>query len=155
MDKFNDTTDGFDLQRFIAAQQTAYKAVLAELKSGRKQTHWIWFVFPQVDGLGKSATAKHYAIKSRDEAVAYLATPLLGARLLECTKLVLAVPHKSAHDIFGPPDDMKFRSSMTLFDAVDSGGLYGEALDRFYGGERDKTTLDILQEWSRMLKAFP
>jgi len=142
-----ETTDKFNLGRFISAQQPVYNTVLAELKSGRKQTHWIWFVFPQVDGLGRSATAKQYAIKSRDEAIAYLATPLLGARLIECMKLVLTVPDKSACEIFGSPDDLKFRSSMTLFEAVGGSGLYGEALDRFYGGER--ATLDILQEWSR------
>jgi uncharacterized protein (DUF1810 family) len=119
------TTDRFNLRRFAVAQQAIYANVLAELKSGRKQTHWIWFIFPQVDGLGRSSTAKHYAIKSRDEAVAYLAKPLLGARLAECTKLVLDVPKKSAHEIFGSPDDVKFRSSMTLFDAVGGGNLTG------------------------------
>jgi uncharacterized protein (DUF1810 family) len=102
------TTDRFNLQRFVAAQQSVYSTVLAELKSGRKQTHWIWFIFPQVDGLGRSSTAQHFAIRSRDEAIAYLATPVLGARLLECTKLALAVPDKSAHDIFGSPDDISF-----------------------------------------------
>jgi uncharacterized protein (DUF1810 family) len=119
-----------------------------ELTRGRKETHWILFVFPQIDGLGRSPTAKQYAIKSRDEAVAYLATPLLGARLIECTKLVLAVPKKSAHEIFGSPDDMKFRSSMTLFDAFDGSSLYRQALDRFYGGESDLATLAILKEWA-------
>jgi uncharacterized protein (DUF1810 family) len=123
--------------------------VLAELKSGRKQSHWIWFIFPQVDGLGRSSTAHQYAIKSREEAIAYLATPVLGARLIECTKAVLAVPDKSAHEIFGSPDDMKFHSSMTLFDAVDGGDLYRQALDRFFNGEPDQATLDILREWSR------
>jgi len=144
-------TDSFDLQRFIAAQQPVYQTVLAELKSGRKQSHWIWFIFPQVDGLGSSSTAHQYAIRSREEAFAYLATPVLGARLIECTKAVLAVPDKSAHEIFGSPDDMKFHSSMTLFDAVDGGDLYGKALDRFYGGKRDTATVDILQQWSNQV----
>ena len=104
---------------------------------------------PQVDGFGRSDTAKRYAIKSRDEAIAHLATPVLGARLIECTKLVLAVDDKSAPDIFGSPDDMKFRSSMTLFDAVDGGDLYSQALNRFYGGERDQAMLDILKQPAR------
>jgi uncharacterized protein (DUF1810 family) len=147
MSQVGETTDRFNLGRFTSAQQQVYEAVRAELKSGRKRTHWIWFIFPQVDGLGHSSTAKQYAIKSRDEAVAYLATPLLAARLIECTKLVLAVPQKSAHDIFGSPDDMKFRSSMTLFDAVDGGNLYRQAIDRFYGCDPDPATLAILKEW--------
>jgi uncharacterized protein (DUF1810 family) len=144
-----ETTNRFDLQRFIGAQQAVYTTVLAELKRGHKRTHWIWFIFPQVDGLGRSSTAHEFAIKSRDEAIAYLATPVLGARLIECTKLVLAIPDKSAHDIFGSPDDMKFRSSMTLFDAVDGGSLYRQALDRFFGGEPDQATLDILESWKQ------
>jgi uncharacterized protein (DUF1810 family) len=104
------TTDRFRLQRFVTAQRDIYDVARTELASGRKQTHWMWFIFPQADGLGHSSTARHFAIRSRDEAVAYLATPLLGARLIECTKLVLAVPDKSADEIFGSPDDMKLRS---------------------------------------------
>jgi uncharacterized protein (DUF1810 family) len=146
-----DRTDSFDLQRFISAQQPVYQTVLTELKSGRKQSHWIWFIFPQVDGLGRSSTAHQYAIKSRAEAIAYLATPVLAARLIECTKAVLAVPDKSAHEIFGSPDDMKFHSSMTLFDAVDGGDLYAKALERFYGGKRDTATVDILKQWSNLV----
>jgi uncharacterized protein (DUF1810 family) len=149
MSQAEQSTDRFQLQRFTAAQQPVYDTVKAELKHGHKQTHWIWYIFPQVDGLGRSSTAKLYAIKSREEAIAYLATPLLGGRLVECTKLVLAVPHKSALGIFGSPADMKFRSSMTLFDAVDGGTLYRQALDRFYGGESDPATLAILKEWRK------
>jgi uncharacterized protein (DUF1810 family) len=141
------TTDCFRLQRFVTAQRDIYDAVRSELKGGRKQTHWMWFTFPQVDGLGYSSTARHFAIRSRDEAVAYLATPLLGARMIECTRLLLALPDKSAHDIFGSPDDMKFRSSMTLFDAVDGGNLYRQALARFFDGKPDPATLAILREW--------
>ena len=144
MTQHGKTTRRFNLQRFTEAQQPLYSTALGELKAGRKRTHWMWFVFPQVEGLGHSSMTQHYAIKSRDEAVAYLATPALGARLIECTKAVLAVPDKSAHDIFGSQDDMKFHSSMTLFDAVDGGGLYGQALDRFFAGERDQATLAIL-----------
>lgn len=147
MSQLGETSVRFDLDRFTSAQQAVYESVRAELRNGRKRTHWIWFIFPQVDGLGHSSTAQRYAIKSRDEAVAYLATPLLAVRLVECTKLVLAVPEKPAHDIFGSPDDMKFRSSMTLFEAVGGGNLYRQAIDRFYGGEPDPATLAILKKW--------
>ena len=141
------STNMFNLQRFIAAQAALYATVVNELRHGTKRTHWMWFIFPQVEGLGHSSMATRYAIRSRDEAIAYLATPLLGARLLECTRAVLAVPDKSAYEIFGSPDDLKFRSSMTLFDAVDSTGPYGQALDRLFGGDRDQATLDILNQW--------
>jgi uncharacterized protein (DUF1810 family) len=137
----------FDLDRFVSAQQPVYEAVLAELQQGRKQTHWIWFVFPQVDGLGSSSTARHYAIKSRAEAVAYLAHPLLGVRLLECTETVLAHSRKSAHEIFGSPDDLKFCSSMTLFERARGGPAFGRALDLFFGGKRDAKTLAIFNDW--------
>jgi len=109
----------------------------------------MWFVFPRVEGLGHSSIAQHYAIKSRDEAIGYLATPVLGARLIECTRAVLNVPDKTAHEIIGSPDDMKFHSSMTLFDSIDAGGLYGQALDRFFGGERDQATLAVSDQWAR------
>jgi uncharacterized protein (DUF1810 family) len=108
----------------------------------------MWFVFPQVEGLGHSAMAQQFAIRSREEAIAYLAKPLLGARLMKCTQLVLDVPDKTARDIFGSPDNMKFRSSMTLFDAVDGGNLYRQALDRFFDGKPDQATLGILQQWN-------
>jgi uncharacterized protein (DUF1810 family) len=139
----------FNLQRFIAAQAALYPTVVKELRDGTKRTHWMWFIFPQAHGLGHSSMARQYAIRSRDEAIAYLATPLLGARLLECTRAVLAVPDRTAHEIFGSPDDIKFHSSMTLFDAVDSRSLYGEALDRFFGGNRDQATLNILKQWEQ------
>jgi uncharacterized protein (DUF1810 family) len=112
------TDDPYGLERFLKAQNPVYADVLAELREGRKQTHWIWFIFPQAEGLGHSSMAKRYAIKSRDEAAAYLAHPILSTRLMECTELVLAHSGKAAHDIFGSPDDLKFRSSMTLFGAV-------------------------------------
>jgi uncharacterized protein (DUF1810 family) len=143
------TTNRFNLQRFISAQEPLYAAALAELTAGRKRTHWMWFVFPEVDGLGHSSMARQYAIRSRDEAIAYLATPLLGARLTECTNTVLAVPEKSAHEIFGSPDDLKFHSSMTLFDSVDRGRLYGQALNRLFNGKPDNATLDILKRWDQ------
>jgi uncharacterized protein (DUF1810 family) len=109
------TDEPYDLERFLKAQNPVYADVLAELCEGRKRTHWIWFIFPQAEGLGHSSMAKRYAIKSRDEAAAYLAHPILSTRLLECTELVLAHSGKAAPDIFGSPDDLKFRSSMTLF----------------------------------------
>jgi uncharacterized protein (DUF1810 family) len=139
--------DKFDLQRFVTAQQPNYATVLAELRNGRKQTHWIWYVFPQVDGLGHSSTAKHYAIASRQEAIAYLADPLLGRRLRECTELVLGHADKTAHEIFGSPDDLKFRSSMTLFDAVGEPTICRAALERFYDGKADEATLAVLSRW--------
>ena len=107
--------DPFELKRFVEAQDRVYAAVLDELGHGRKRTHWMWFVFPQIAGLGHSPMAERYAISGLDEARAYLAHPLLGLRLRQCTELVNAVSGKSAHDIFSSPDDVKFRSSMTLF----------------------------------------
>jgi uncharacterized protein (DUF1810 family) len=134
--------DTYDLQRFIDAQQPVYEQVLAELRAGRKASHWMWFIFPQISGLGSSPTAQRYAIASLDEARAYLAHPLLGARLKECSALALAAPGKSAHQIFGSPDDMKLRSSMTLFaHAAEDNAVFVECLARFYGGVEDEATL--------------
>ena len=133
--------DVHDLQRFIEAQTGSYAAALAELRAGRKRTHWMWFVFPQIAGLGHSAMAQHYAIASRDEAVAYLAHVTLGPRLRDCTRAVLDVPGRTAHEIFGAPDDTKFRSCMTLFDTVSPGDIFNEALARFFAGQRDPATL--------------
>ena len=145
------TTGQIDLARFINAQNPIYNDVVAELTQGQKQSHWMWFIFPQVAGLGRSAMAQRYAIRSRVEAVAYLASPLLAARLLECTQLVLGTENKSAHEIFGSPDDMKFRSSLTLFAEVDRGGeLYRAALKRFFDGMVDSATLDILESWGSL-----
>src|ERR1700710_3102293 len=117
--------DPFDLQRFIGAQAPAIERVRAELRDGRKRSHWMWFVFPQISGLGSSAMAVRYAIASPDEARAYLAHPVLGARLRDCTQMVLDVEGRDVHRIFGSPDDMKFHSSMTLFDAVAAGEVFG------------------------------
>ena len=135
----------FNLQRFVEAQETVYAAALAELGRGRKQSHWMWFVFPQIAGLGSSPTAQYYAIVSLDEARAYLAHPVLGPRLLECIEAVLAHRGQSAEAIFGGVDAMKFRSSMTLFEAASDGsGAFGAALDAFYDGERDAATLQLI-----------
>lgn len=142
-------TDPFDLERFVRAQDPVFRAVQGELARGRKQTHWMWFVFPQVAGLGLSAMSQRYAIGSRAEAEAYLAHPLLGPRLIECTRLVLAVEGRTIHAILGAPDDAKFRSSMTLFGAVSAEPVFGEALDRYFAGQRDNATLEILATLDR------
>ncbi|WP_298243916.1 DUF1810 domain-containing protein [uncultured Bradyrhizobium sp.] len=137
-------TDPFDLERFVQAQNPVYRDVQGELARGRKQTHWMWFVFPQIAGLGFSAMSQRYAIDSRAEAAAYLAHPVLGARLIECSKLVLAVQGRSINTILGAPDDAKFRSSMTLFGAVSDEPVFDQALARYFAGERDSATLEIL-----------
>ncbi|WP_375160101.1 DUF1810 domain-containing protein [Bradyrhizobium sp. RDT46] len=142
-------TDPFDLERFVRAQDPVFRAVEAELARGRKQTHWMWFVFPQITGLGSSAMSQRYAIGSRAEAKAYLAHPVLGARLIECTGLVLAVQGRSINAILGAPDDAKFRSSMTLFGAVSDEPIFGAALARYFAGERDAATLEILSKLDR------
>ncbi|MET3517755.1 uncharacterized protein (DUF1810 family) [Pseudacidovorax sp. 1753] len=138
--------EAFDLVRFVDAQAPVYAQVQAELAAGRKRTHWMWFVFPQLAGLGRSAMAQRYAIGSRGEAVAYLAHPLLGARLRECSALVLSARGPAIDDILGAPDDLKFQSCMTLFDAVAPAGetLFAQCLQRFFGGERDAATLSRL-----------
>jgi uncharacterized protein (DUF1810 family) len=138
-------TDPFDLARFVEAQASTYAQVLDELKEGRKTSHWIWFIFPQLAALGRSATAKRYGITSKDEAAAYLAHPVLGARLRECTGLVNQIGGSTAHDIFGYPDDLKFRSSITLFAAATAdNGVFNEALTKYYDGEGDPLTLEKL-----------
>ncbi|MBK9260886.1 MAG: DUF1810 domain-containing protein [Polyangiaceae bacterium] len=133
------------MQRFVAAQELIYSTALAELEAGRKQSHWMWFIFPQIAGLGHSPMAQRYALASLDEARAYLAHPLLGQRLEECTRAVLRHPKRSAYEIFGSPDDLKFRSSMTLFHrAAPAHPLFTRALSVFYGGEEDPKTLERL-----------
>ena len=136
--------DGFDLQRFIDAQAPVYTRVLDELRRGRKQSHWMWFIFPQLAGLGHSAMAQRYAIGSRDEAVAYLAHEVLGTRLRECTSLVNRVEGRTALEILGSPDDMKFCSSMTLFGEVSADPGFAEAIAKYYVGQRDQRTLALL-----------
>jgi uncharacterized protein (DUF1810 family) len=142
-------TDPFDLERFVKAQEPVFRAVEGELAQGRKQTHWMWFVFPQIAGLGLSAMSQRYAIGSRAEAEAYLAHPLLGQRLIECTRLVLAVEGRTINAILGAPDDAKFRSSMTLFAAVSGEPVFDEALARYFAGGRDDATLEILATLDR------
>lgn len=133
-----------DLQRFIAAQNQDYETVLEELRLGEKRSHWMWFIFPQMRGLGRSPTATHFGIASLDEAHAYLEHPILGPRLRECTDLVLQVKGKSAQQIFGSIDKSKLKSSMTLFERAEGGGRFGECLTQFFGGERDAATLELV-----------
>jgi uncharacterized protein (DUF1810 family) len=147
MTKENDSTghDPFDLRRFIDAQKDIYDDALEELRSGRKRTHWMWFIFPQIDGLGHSSTAKYYAIKSSEEAREYLNHPVLGKRLLECAGAVLAVEGRSVSEIFGYPDDMKLKSSMTLFESqAGPDSVFARVLDKYFHGERDMRTLQML-----------
>jgi uncharacterized protein (DUF1810 family) len=132
-----------DLERFVAAQAPLIDDVMAELQAGRKRTHWMWFVFPQLRALGRSSTAHFYGIASLAEARAYLAHPVLGPRLLDCTRAVLAVQGRTLHEIFGTPDDMKFRSCMTLFSQV-TPEPFTAALARYCGGEADERTLALL-----------
>ncbi len=137
--------DPYDLQRFVNAQQPVYAQVLSELGDGRKRSHWMWFVFPQIAGLGSSPMAQRYAIASRDEAAAYLGHRLLGPRLRECTRLVNAIDGSGVESIFGTPDDMKFRSSMTLFaEATSDNADFVAALDKYFAGARDPSTLALL-----------
>ncbi len=150
MGKTDDTTrrdDPFDLGRFTSAQERVYETVLAELRSGRKRSHWMWYVFPQIAGLGHSSTSKHYAIKSIEEARAYINHPVLGARLVECTEAVLAVQGRSVSEIFGYPDDMKLKSSMTLFASVaeDTHSVFIRILEKYFHGEQDGMTLHLLK----------
>ncbi|MBI5277227.1 MAG: DUF1810 domain-containing protein [Burkholderiales bacterium] len=134
-----------NLDRFVTAQEPVLEAVRAELAAGRKRTHWMWFVFPQLAGLGTSAMAQRYAIASLDEARAYLAHPVLGPRLKECAQLLLAQPDDDIHRVMGSPDDMKFRSCMTLFQAAaPQEAVFAQCLARFYQGQPDARTLALL-----------
>ncbi len=138
--------DPFELSRFVAAQDRAFDTALTELKAGRKQTHWMWFIFPQLRALGRSPTAHFYGIGSIEEARAYLRHPVLADRLARAVDAVLGISERSAHEIFGSPDDMKFRSSMTLFSeaAGQEGERFQLALERFYAGEPDRLTLEAI-----------
>jgi uncharacterized protein (DUF1810 family) len=158
--EYQPVDDPYDLERYVRAQQGVYARACAELAAGRKTSHWMWFIFPQLRGLGSSPTAQHYGIASLAEARAYLAHPLLGERLLECTRLVNRLEGRSARAIFAYPDDLKFRSCMTLFahaagadaarafgpqaDATTGVSDFGAALARYYGGEPDPLTLRLL-----------
>ena len=135
----------FNLERFVQAQAPLYASVVKELKAGRKAGHWMWFIFPQIAGLGSSAAAREFAIVSADEAAAYLAHPLLGKRLRDCSALVLAIGNKQAADIFAAPDDLKFHSSMTLFaDVAPDEAVFQDCINKFFDGESDPATVDAL-----------
>lgn len=138
--------DSFSLERFITAQEGIFETAFRELTCGRKESHWMWFIFPQIAGLGSSAMAQRYAIQSRAEAEAYLRHPILSRRLSQCAEALLAVEGKSASEIMGYPDDMKLRSSMTLFGAVSdqSENVFRRVLDKYYGGDADEKTLIII-----------
>lgn len=139
-------TDPFDLQRFVDAQARVYHTVLDELRGGRKRSHWIWFIFPQLSGLGSSPMAAHYAISSLDEARAYLRHEILGPRLLECTRLVNQITGRTIAEIFGTPDDLKVRSSMTLFArATDDNRDFVTLLEKYYDSEEDPVTVTQLE----------
>jgi uncharacterized protein (DUF1810 family) len=138
--------DRFELNRFVQAQEEVYPRALAEIRRGRKRSHWMWFIFPQIDGLGYSSTARFYAIKSKGEAKAYLDHPLLGRRLIECGEALLQVEGVSAAEVFGYPDDLKLRSSMTLFASVaETNSVFSRVLERYYEGQPDQKTLELLR----------
>lgn len=135
----------YNLQRFITAQQNDYPAALAEIKQGRKRSHWMWYIFPQIAGLGFSETSKYYALKNIEETQAYLNHPILGSRLIEICTGLLKLPASNATPIFGTPDDLKLRSCVTLFAALPSTNqVFQQVLDKFFNGEADKNTLKII-----------
>lgn len=139
------SADPFDLQRFIEAQDGVYEQALSEIHAGRKQSHWMWFIFPQYAGLGLSPTSQHYAIKSVAEATSYLNHPVLGARLIECSEAVLAIDQRPPAEVFGYPDDLKLRSSATLFAAVsEEGSVFEQLLAKMFGSVRDEATLVLM-----------
>ena len=137
--------DPFDLKRFMRAQERDYSQALSEIRQRQKRSHWMWYVFPQIDGLAFSSTAKLYSIKSLDEARAYLDHPVLGPRLLECAEAAVAIEGRSASEVFGSPDDLKLRSCATLFAAVSPpGSVFERLLTKYYEGKRDERTLELL-----------
>lgn len=140
--------DPYNLQRFVEAQDRVIERVLAELRDGRKRSHWMWYIFPQVKGLGTSGTAWDFAIGSRQEAEAYLQHPVLGPRLCDCSRLLADVQGRTAHQVLGTPDDLKCRSSMTLFAAVATdNAVFEEVLQKYFAGERCEYTIDFLERY--------
>jgi uncharacterized protein (DUF1810 family) len=137
--------DPFNLQRFVDAQQSDYSRALMEIRAGRKRSHWMWYIFPQIKGLGFSPTSIHFAISGADEARAYLSHPLLGTRLIECATALLQIHGKTVGEIFGSPDDLKLRSSVTLFAQISpSGSVFHQVLDRYFEGKPDLKTIELL-----------
>lgn len=144
-DNPNDPADPYDLKRFLEAQEDCYEEALAQIRSGQKRSHWMWYIFPQYDGLGFSATSKRYAIKSIAEAKAYLLHPILGARLVECMETAASITERSASEVFGSPDGLKLQSCATLFSTVvPAGSVFELVLDKFFRGSRDEKTLCCL-----------
>jgi len=142
-----ETNDPFDLNRFVTAQEMSYDRALQEIRTGRKRTHWMWYIFPQLDGLAFSAMSKQYSIKSVDEAKAYLNHPTLGPRLLQCAQAVLEVDGRSVTAIFGTPDDLKLRSCATLFASISPpGSVFHRLLDKYYNADQDEKTLELLRD---------
>lgn len=138
--------DPFDLNRFVKGQAKSYANILEELRGGEKRTHWMWYIFPQIDGLGNTANSKYYAIKSIEEAQQYLSHPVLGARLLECAEAVLAIEGWSISEIMGHPDNLKLKSSMTLFGYIaGTNSVFVRVLDKYFHGQRDTRTLHLLE----------
>lgn len=134
----------YDLDRFITAQEHSYKQALSEIKSGRKRSHWMWYIFPQIKGLGMTSTAHHYGIDGIEEAKAYIEHPILGARLIEISEALLSQEFENPEKILGYPDNLKCCSCMTLFELVSDNPVFGNVLDKFYAGKRDKRTLELL-----------
>jgi len=143
----------YHLERFVEAQEPIYTTALAELRNGQKRTHWMWYIFPQIEGLGFSVTSKYYALKNLDEARRYLAHPILGERLRECCNALLRVQGRTAYQIFGSPDDLKLKSCMTLFsEAAEEPEVFTEVLEEYFKGQKDQRTLDILAELKEQLR---
>jgi len=146
---FIGAVDPYDLARFVEAQEHDYVQALSEIRRGRKRSHWMWYIFPQFDGLGFSSASRRYSIKSVAESEAYLRHPVLGPRLVESARATLGVEGRSALEVFGSPDDMKLRSSATLFASVSpAGSVFEQVLDRYFGGEPDGKTLQLLRQAS-------
>ena len=141
------TIDPYDLNRFIQAQENSYSQAIAELKNGYKQSHWMWFIFPQIKGLGHSEMAHHYAIKSKQEAAEYLNHPMLGPRLRECSEILLGIEDRLISDIMGYPDDLKLKSSMTLFASIaGNSNIFEKVIDKYFNGSKDSKTLELLND---------
>lgn len=152
LNELDSINDPYNLRRFVQAQQDSYERALSELRGGHKRSHWMWYIFPQLDGLAFSSTAKQYAIKNIEEARAYLAHPVLGPRLLECAEALLSFQGRSAEAILGYPDNLKLRSSATLFAQVSpSGSTFEHLLEKYYSGEHDDKTLELLGADSQSL----
>lgn len=139
----------YGIKHFLSAQRDLFPAVLEELKDGRKRTHWMWLVFPQVKGLGRSSIARRYSIKSLSQALDFVNDPVLGSRLRECCEALLALEETNARNVLGQPDDLKLRSSMTLFSEITNNKIFGDVLDKYYRGQRDLKTLSITDHWHR------